>query len=75
MSLIEMTFLGYNTSYNNYSFQGYSGIAEFSFSCSDVTTISNYQVYVTKILGTTATLATISQDNETGDIVINTPEN
>lgn len=35
----------------------------------------DYQFRKYKILGTTATLATISQDEETGDITITTPEN
>lgn len=35
----------------------------------------DYQFRKYKILGTTATLATITQDEATGDIVINTPEN
>ena len=34
-----------------------------------------YQIFVEKILGTTATLATITADDETGDITITTPTN
>lgn len=40
-----------------------------------VNRVSTTRLWKSRIVGTTATLATISQDDETGDIIINTPSN